>query len=737
MNENTMIPRHEASRSGRWLEAYLPEQRPNHDEGRQPFIDIAAIRGMLFRQRWLVAAVLFAVFVGGLVLTLLSTPMYEAKATVRVEPFSNYILQGQNIDAGIASNQVYDYLSTQVEIIKSRKLALVVAEDLNLGQRYDLLGSSIDENRPPNLTDDQWLLEKRKIASSIIAGGVVAEVPSDSWVISIGYQDADPVVAAELANGYAEAFSNTDTQISVSNNEYAQEVLQKEISTLRKKVLTAEQSVNDYARKNGIVAQQTAISVNGLGSTATLTGTNLASINDRVSKARAARIDAEQRWRSIQNLPAAQLPEVQSNPVLQGLVSERMAKQTELVDLRQRYDDNFPQITNLLAQIKVLDEQIVTSSSDIKATVRNLYTVARNQEEALEKELSSLTNATMAEQDLQVQFGVLEREAQALRDQLGSLLDRFNEISSAANVESSSITRLDAALVPSAPYSPNFFKNMTFALIFGAALAGGLAIIRETFDDRIRALDDVETKVGQPLIGHTPFVDERDIEAEGTNRFSALMEAYASIRSTIEFGLPRDGCVLQLTSSQPAEGKSTTAVILAELFASMGRKTLLVDGDLRRPSVAQLLDIEHPKNGLIEVLLGDADLQSTVISGVHENLHILPVGEVPPNPTEVLASPQLREFIEVNRSKYSLIIFDSSPVMGLADAPVLASLVDRTVFVLEANKVQFGQTKAALRRMRYAGAQIMGVILTKYRALEAGQAYDSQYGYYTYDDGKK
>jgi capsular exopolysaccharide synthesis family protein len=191
-----------------------------------------------------------------------------------------------------------------------------------------------------------------------------------------------------------------------------------------------------------------------------------------------------------------------------------------------------------------------------------------------------------------------------------------------------------------------------------------------------------------------------------------------------------------LTSSQAGEGKSTTAVILAELFASLGRKTLLVDADLRRPSVAGLLDIERPKVGLVEVLLGHVELEAAVVKGVHENLEILPVGDIPPNPTEILASAEMREFIEKYRDEYSLIIFDSCPVLGLADAPILASLVDGTVFVLEANRLPFGQARAAVRRLALAGGNMVGVVLTKYRALEAGQSYGYQYGYYEYGRDK-
>jgi capsular exopolysaccharide synthesis family protein len=276
-------------------------------------------------------------------------------------------------------------------------------------------------------------------------------------------------------------------------------------------------------------------------------------------------------------------------------------------------------------------------------------------------------------------------------------------------------------------------RNLAMALALGIALAGGLALLRETFDDRLRSLDEVEDKIGLTLLGHTPFVEPRDLKEEA-DRFSQLMEAYSSIRSAIDFTLPREQKVIQLTSSRESEGKSTTAVILAELFANLGRKTLLIDADLRRPSIAKLVNLEQPEAGLIEVVLGHTDLQSATVKGQHDNLEILPMGTISPNPIEVLASQQMYDFMEKCRDEYSIVIVDSSPVMGIADAPILASLVDATVFVLEANKVPFGLARSAIKRLRLSHGNVIGAVLTKYRALQAGQNYDYQYNYYRYGE---
>lgn len=736
MTDRSIVHTPDHDGRGNWVDTYMDDRQLVQHQPQPQLINIAAIRGLLFRQRWLVLSVIALALIAGLVLTLLATPMYQARSTVRIEPFGSFIVEGQDMEQRVASNQIYNMLATQVAVITSRDLARRVAEDLNLAERYDFLGSDVEQRRPANATDEQWRESKLQMAASILHGSVSAEVPRTDWIIQIAYSSPDPNIAAEVANAYSAAFVATETRESLESNEYAQEYLRGQIEQTRDRLQEAEQAANAYARESGIILQG-GTSEDGEGSGATLRTINLASINARVSEARAARISAEQRWRAVENLPNSQLAEVQSNGLLQSLIGQRTEKQAELARLRQLYYDAHPSVASVLAEIETLDRQIDQTSNDIRAVLRNNYVVARNEEQALMAELSSVTGDTLAEQDQQVEYSVLEREAQALRDQLQALLTRFNQISTASNVQTGTINPLDSAVVPGSPYSPSLTRNMALALVLGIALAGGLAVLRETFDDRIRSLDDIEERLGMPLLGHTPHVPERDLDFEGSNRFGSLMEAYASIRSTIDFTLPRDRNVIQLTSSQASEGKSTTAVILAELFASLGRRTLLVDADLRRPSVAKLLELERPKVGVVEVLLGHVDLQSAVVRGVHDNLDILPIAEIPSNPTELLASAQLRRFIEEQRREYSLIIFDSSPVLGLADAPMLSRLVDGTIFVLEANRVHYGEARNAIRRLQAGGGNMLGGILTKYRALEAGQTYGYGYNYYHYGSDEK
>ena len=712
----------------------MPEtQLVRHEpQQQQKFADFAAVRGLLYRQRWLVAGVIVIALTVGLVLTLLATPMYEARSSVRIEPYGSFIVEGQNLDQGVAPNQVWDLMSTQIGVIESRAMARTVVVDLNLAEREDFLGPEVDENRPANISDEAWLQVKQDMATARLHGSVSAAIPHTNWIIEIAYRSESPVIAAELANAYALAFASSGARASLENNEYAQEYLSEQIQLTRERLQKAEQAANAYARANGIIIQPSEDGEEG--NLTTLTSANLGSINQRVSAARAARIEAEQRWRSIQNLPPQQLSEVQGSSLLQSLIAERSSIQNELTDQGQRLLPQHPTIVSLQEQLNQIDSQIAQRSSDIKLTARTQYVIARNQEAALQQELNSATGETLEEQETQVQYGVLEREARALRDQLASLLNRFNEISTAANVDTGTVNMLDAAVVPASPYSPSLLRNLAAALVLGAGLAGMLALLRETADDMLRSFEQIEQKVGLRVLGHTPYVEEHEFGGAGADRFSPLVEAYGSIRSTIDFLLPRERNVIQFTSTQAGEGKSTTAVILSELFAGHGRKTLLIDGDLRRPALAKMLDVERSKVGLVEVLQGQAELQSAVIKGYHENLDILPIGAIPSNPTEIFASQQLREFIEKSRREYSLVIFDSSPMLGLADAAMLSNLVDGTIFVAEANRVQFRQLRTAVKRLAETGGKPLGAIVTKFRSLEAGQSYDYQYAYYQYGD---
>ena len=729
MNQSPRSWNGNGGRGEHWLDRFMPEsEQPGSG------LSLPSIRGFLYRQRYLMAGTVGAVVLLALLFTLLMTPVYKAVSTVRVEPYGNNIVEGQDLAPTVPANEIGRYFFTLGNVVESRNLAYRVADAMKLTERPQFLGEDFSAERPANTSEREWARLKREEAADILQANVTAVVPFETRIMSIEYRSEEPVLAAEIANAYADNFVLDDMLRSIDANTYAQDYLQTQIAEVRDKLQQAEFAANDYARGAGIVKP---LDTGGLNESelegATITASNLVAINQNYTVARAKKIAAEQRWNTVAAVPAMQLPEVQQSILVQSLVERRAAKAAELADLQKRYQSDYPAVEEAQAQVNELDRQISRTAAEIKAGIRNEYQVAQRQEAALAAEVNKTTGATLEEQDKRVQYNLLDREARALREQLANLLARFNEISTAANVKEGSITKLDAATVPTSPVSPNLMRNMLAAIVLGLALAGALALLREIFDDSMRSLEEVERRLGIPLLGHTPYIEQESLANEIANPFSALSESYASIVSAIEHSLPGQTKILQFTSSQASEGKSTTAMIVAQHYAQLGQKVLLIDGDLRRPGIAKLFEAKRPEKGFAEVLKGEIPLSEALLTGTPDGLDVLPSGKASDNPVEAMSSRALAELLAAERDNYDKIIIDSSPVMGIADAPLLSRHVDATIFVIEANRIDVGQAKAAIRRLRNVGADVPGVIMTKYRALLAGQYYGYEYRYYTYN----
>ncbi|MFA7587234.1 MAG: polysaccharide biosynthesis tyrosine autokinase [Novosphingobium sp.] len=741
-----MSENHNAGLAGRaedetWLNRQPPSTDGYDDANAEPLVSVAMVRGILFRRRYLALGILAVALLLGLIVTLLTTPIYKASATVQIDPNGNFIVQGQDLSPGVATNEISRYMETQAAVITSRKLAYRVVDALKLTSRPGFLPEEDPGSASSQLTPEQKQKRRREMATSILEGNVSVDFPGDSRIVTINYRSGNPVLAAAIANAYADSYVQEDLRNNLATSTYAQRYLRGQIDQVRNKLEQAELAANAYAKTHGIISPAmmsapTDSKDGSADSAQNITTASLANVNQTYTDARTKRIVAQQRWLTVAKTPASQLPEVQQSTVIQDLLATRAKLAGTLADLRQRYGEDYPQIQELKAQITSLDRQIGQTSADIKNSIRNDFLIAQRQEAALQSELGSVAGQTLDEQDRRVHYNILDREAGALRTQLAALLDRYNQVASAATVQSGSITKLDAAQVPGYPSSPKLGKNLFIALVLGAGLAAAVIVLMEILDDRVRSPEDVENKLNIRILGQTPFVDDADLGDQLSDPFSPLMESYSSLRTAIDFASGSDHKVLQMTSSQSEEAKTTTAIVLGQIYARLGKKVLLVDADLRRPAVAAQLGLSRPDYGLAEVLAGSSSLESALVTGTPENLDVLACGPIPSNPVEILSSPLLGDFLARQRERYDVVIVDSSPLIGIADAPLLSRFVDFTVFVVEANRAHFGQAKTALRRLRNSSANVLGAVLTKFKALEAGQSYDYQYKYYSYSSEK-
>lgn len=698
---------------------------------KQPAIDLRAIWSAVYRNRLLIAAVLAFAFAAGIASILLTTPVYRGLTTVQIEQQSAKILGTEDLEPVPSAQEAERFLQTQVDIIKSRALAARVAEDLALVSNEDFLRSV---GAKP-LDAEQPTAAKREQALSLLKKNLAVTLPRNSRVVSIAFDSRDPAQAANIANSFAENFIEMSLERRFETSSYSREFLQKQLALTKAKLEASERSLIDYSRSAGLIDASSGASTTAEQSgPRSLTTANLVQINEAYAQARSARVARQQRWEQAQATPLMSLPEVLSNPAIQQLSQKRAEYEGLYEQELQRRKEGHPAVAQAKANIQELDRQIGILASSVRNSIRDQYLVSLKQEQALFGNVNQLKDATLAEQDRGVRYNILKREVDTNRELYDGLLQRFKEVGAQAGITNNNISVVDPANTPFTPIIPRPLVNMALAGLAGLALAFLLVFLRERFDDAVRSPDDVERKLRLPFLGAVPLASgpagAMSVALEAPR--SAVSEAYQAVRSSIELS-SADGApaTLLLTSSRQSEGKSTTAYALARDMAAVGQRVLLIDSDLRNPSLHRLMSAPN-KIGFSNLLSRKNSLDEVVHGSAISGLDFMPSGPLPPNPAQLLATNVLPELLLQLCRDYDLVIIDGPPVLGLADAPRLAASVGGVVFVIEANGAHRGHAKAALKRLSAVNARIIGTVLTKYDAKKTGFA-DYGYGYsYSY-----
>ena len=374
----------------------------------------------------------------------------------------------------------------------------------------------------------------------------------------------------------------------------------------------------------------------------------------------------------------------------------------------------------------------------IKQTIKAEYESARAQELALIEKLEEVKTEVLASRGRSIEYTILRREADTARSLYDGLLQQYRELGVAGEVDTNNVSIIDRAQRPGGPDSPSLPKNLMIAFALGLLGAAAFAGVREVLDDTFKTTEDVEEALRLPVLGLAPLVAqakvERTVFEEVSADFtSAIAEAYRSLRTALQFsteeGVPK---ALLVTSSRPGEGKSTAAACLAVNFAQLGMRVLLIDGDLRNPSMHTVLGVENSA-GLTNYLAGANEAADLVKPSGTEGLTLLTSGPRPPNPAELLASPRFASLLTTAAETYDVVIVDGPPIMGLADAPIIASVVGGTLLVVEAGGTRRAIVQDALKRLNFARARVLGALLNKFDARKAGHTYG--YGGYGYGYG--
>jgi capsular exopolysaccharide synthesis family protein len=717
MNNNLAVPN-----VGSWpIASYSP---PAAVAGQRTYsatsiLDFATLIRIMHHWRWLIIGAVAAGFLGAIAITLLTTPVYRAWVTLEANPPTFSVSADQSREREASSTNSYDFVATQVGLVSSRSVAERTAQELNLSNNPAVVDQKLDAS------------QRLKIATGVVASGLKVIPPAEGQLIKFSYDSPSPQLAAMVANGIADSFINSALQRRYEASAYARNFLERQIAKTRGDLERSERALVAYAQQQGII--NTAADGKQTGSDAnSLQGESLVALNKSLADATARRVAAEGAYR--QSLATGPTSEVTSST--QGLRQQKATLEAEYQQKRTFMKPEHPEMLSLRSQIDELDKQIARESAQMSSGRNNSlladYRAAVSAERALIARVAGLKGDVLNLRGRSIQYNILQREVDTNRSLYDALLQRYKEIGVAGGVGTAPVSIVDRADVPGLPYKPRLFLNLLLGL--GAGLVAGVAaaVGLEFLTDTIKTREDVRKKLGIPCLGAVPKTAARDAFVEDLkNPTSAVSEAYsaivAALRFSTESGMPK---VLLITSTNSSEGKSSSALALAQNFARREKSVLLVDADLRKPAFKTATD----KVGLSKLLTTEDSVRTHVLETQHSNLWLLPSGPVPPNPADLLSTGRIRKIIAEAEEQFDLVLIDGPPTLGLADAPLLAAIGSNVLFIVESGSTRTRAGIEALNRLEATGAHVLGAALTK-ASSEAGYGYGG-YGYgYAYGRG--
>lgn len=705
-------------------------ERGDDDRSLLGDIDFGAVWAAIYRSRYWIGGIVIGALVLGVLVTLLTTPVYRAKATVQIDQEAAKILGTEDTNMTAAIQDSDRFLQTQLDVIRSRSLTITIAEDLGFFDDPDFLvamGYDPEVEAYGALTAEQ---AKREQVIQTLSENLGVALPVDSRVASITFDSPDPELAAQIANSYAENYIRSNLQRKFDTSAYAREFLKGQLDEAAARLAESERQALEYARNTRVIdASNAAQSETGRSGPSSLVTATLVQLNEAYAVALARRIEAEQKWNETRSQPVMALPEVLNNLAIQRLLEERAKLQASYEEQLQRRRQDHPVVKQAKASIDEIDRQISNIAVGIRQTVNSNYRAAVKQEQALEAQIAQLKTDTLDEQGKSVQLGILQRQTNNNRELYDLLLQRFNELNAEAGVQANNVAIVDRADIPDKPVVPNIPLNLALSLVGGIAFAGAFVFGREQFFDTVRTADDLTRKVGVAVLGVVPFVKGGvDVAEEAKDNKTTISEAFSSIRSSLMLsssnGLPNS---LMFTSAQQGEGKSSACFATALALGRVGKTVLLMDLDLRRPRQHHLFNLDNAC-GMSNLLTHNATADEVIQKTEFEGISVIPSGGIAPNPTELLAGQTFREIVRKFEGLYDVVLIDSPPLLALADAVEIGSATDGSIFVIESARTSSSALRSAMERLRHGGGSILGAVLTKFDPKEAGYSY-----YYAYD----
>ena len=733
-----------------WLQNTL-----NNDE-----IDLLALWLTLWRRKWSIMGLVFIVMLMAVLIVLTITPIYRASTTLLIEKQTAQVLSIEQVYGLDGSGN--EYLQTQFELLKSRELAERVVRGLNLHTHYEfdpaqqpaplfnprawiasldiqslipgLMPSDLEEPMPA--TEDEII---ERVTRAFMQRISIAPV-GRSQLVLIHVDMADRFTAAAAANALANSFIEGQLEASMMMSLSATNWMNSRLSELRINLQESENRLQAFRDAEGIVDVGSGI--------LSVTASELSATSDRMVEARRNRAEAESEFRQVQSMRSggwerlASIPAVLSNPLIQTFKAEEARAKARVDELSARYGARHPTMQAAQSDLTAARASLQTQVEQIVAGIERRYQLAVANEQSLRRSVDENREEIQDISRKEFQLRELQREVDANRTLYDTFMNRLKETAATSDLESTNARVIDRATVPETPISPRKPLIVLIAGVLAGMVGVALTLLLAALNNTFKSTEEVEQKLNLPVLGILPLLGKKQrkemVHMFEQNKEKTFAESIRTIRTSLMLsGLDKPQKVYLVTSSIPGEGKSTVASNLAYAMGQM-EKVLLIEADMRRPTMAKSFEFPVGTPGLANLIAGTASITDAIQTV--DGIHMLTAGMVPPNPLELLSTGRFAEILENLSEKFDRIIIDSPPVQAVSDALVLSAQAHAVIYVIKSDATARPLAIKGVGQLLQNRAPMSGVILNQVdikKAKKQGYSYGGYYDYYGYSGGSK
>jgi capsular exopolysaccharide synthesis family protein len=710
--------------------------------------DLLAWWRVIRKRRWTVLTAFSVMFVAVLAGSIEEKPVYRAKALIEIDKENPSVANPQEL---FQLDEVSDaYLETQYKVLSSDDLAERAIHQLGLDRQAEFLpfprawpwsasAAPAPPSSPPIGSAAVPDLSVRETVLTRFQDRLDIRPIRRSRAVELRFDSQDPQLAARAVNAVAENYIQKNLEARWDATQKASEWLSLQLKDLKAKLEKSEDDMQKYAASNGLLYLET-----GKGDAESIVNQSVREVQQELTKAEADRFEKESVFRLVQSGDYGSLPGVFDNKLLQDLTVRLADLQRQNAQLAATFTEDYPKVKEAQGQIAEIQSSLERERWRAAQKISNDYFAALRREKLVRGAFAEKQAEANQIAEKSVQYGILSREVDTNKGLYEGLLQRLKEAGVSAGLKASNIRIVDPGTVPYRPIAPNYPINLGLAAFLGLGLGVCMAFLKEHLDQTIRYSEDVFHFLGVPVLGFIPtfgalngrkykgiaradrelifgLAGSRSVEGGaliedhprndlGIHKGSAFSEAFRELRTSVILSASgRFANSILVTSAQPAEGKTTVAVNLAFSLAQLGKPVLLVDADMRRPSIQKYF----PQTGseLSSYLAGRGAWQQMVYPTPISRLHVLHCGPIPENPSELLSSDRMRALIQESMTTYRFVILDSPPLLNRADSRILGSMVGATILVVKGGQTPRQVVQYAESQARSVGTNLIGVVL--------------------------